>query len=128
MKIFEQFKISKEFIEQTKFVKIYMCIINDKVYKIIFTKKIANKRTIIHFIDNTVYWEQAPYIWRLAGKQNDDKIPIYKFDTSKISNTIFVVRGTPLGDEGLDADMFRSFKNYNENFVNCITYRKFKRM
>lgn len=128
MKTFKQFKTSKKFIEQTKFVEIYKCTINDKEYKIIFTKRIANKRTIIHFIDNTVYWEQVPYIWRLAGRQNGDKIPIYKFDTQKNSNIIFVVKGTPLGDEGLDDGIFRCADNFDENCINVMSYDRFKKL
>ena len=50
-----------------------------------------------------------------------------KFD-GKIMNTIFVLKGNPGGDEGLDNGIFRSSKKYDENFVNCITYKKFKSM
>lgn len=127
MKIFECFKLSKELINETEFVKIYKLICEEKEYKIIITKRAANKYTIIHFIDNTVFWEQIPRLPRLAGRQYGDKIPIYKFE-GKILNTIFVIKGTPLGDKGLDDGFFRSLKNYNENFVNCMTYKQFKQM
>lgn len=127
MKIFECFKRSKELIDETEFVKVYKLIYGEKDYKIIITKRAANKHTVIHFIDNTVCWEQIPRFPRLAGRQYGDKIPIYKFD-GKIFNTIFVIKGAPLVDRGLDDGFFRSPKKYNENFVNCMTYKRFKQM
>ena len=127
MKIFEQFKISKQLIEKTRFTKVYKCVSDNKEYKIILTKKFANKHTIIHFAEDSIYWEQIPRFWRLSGSKRGKKILIYKFD-EKVLNTIFVVKGTPLGDEGLDNGIFRSLKKYDENFVNCTTYKKFKNM
>ena len=53
---------------------------------------------------------------------------IYKFNSEKNKNTLFVVKGNPRGDEGLDNGIFRSFKKYDENCVNCITYNKFKQI
>ncbi len=129
MKMFDCFKRSKELIEETKFVEVYKLLYNDKEYKIIVTKKIANKGTMLRFIDDTVYWQQIHRlpIFFFYG----DKTPVYKFDvdyTGKVSNTFFVVRGTPLGEEGLDNGIFRSPKKFDENFVNCMTYKKFKKM
>ena len=129
MKIFNCFKLSKQLIEETAFVKVYKLLYNDKEYKIIVTKKIANKGTMLRFIDDTVYWQQ---IHRLPiFLYYGDKTPVYKFDvdyTGKLSNTFFVVKGTPLGEEGLDSGIFRSPKKYDENFVNCMTYKRFKEM
>ncbi len=128
MKLFDSFKENKELINQTEFVNVYSVKCDDKAYTIIIPRKIANKKTIIHFIDNTIYWEQTPRFPRLAGRQFGDRIPIYKFDSGKVLNTLFVVKKTPLGDEGLDNGIFRSSKKYDENFVNCMTYKKFKEM
>ena len=100
MKIFDDFKRSKELIDETDFVKIYKLVCDEKEYKIILTKRIANKRTVIHFVDRTILWEQTPWFPRLAGRYYGDKIPIYKF-TDKPVNTIFVLKGVPLADEGL---------------------------
>ncbi len=129
MKMFDCFKLSKELIDETEFVKVYKLVYDEKEYKIIITKRFANKRTVIFFMDGTIYWEQIPLLRRgsvyICGK---GKIPIYKFYTEKVLNTLFVVRGTPLGDEGLDDGIFRSPKKYDETFVNCMTYKKFKKM
>ena len=128
MKLFNSFKINKELINQTEFVNVYSVKCDEKVYTIIIPKKRANNKTIIHFVDNTICWEQIPRFPRLAGRQYGDRIPIYKFDDNKFLNTIFVLKGVPLGDEGLDNGIFRSSKKYDENYVNCITYKKFKEM
>ena len=130
MKLFNTFKENKQLINQTEFVNVYSVLHEGKEYTIIVTRKIANKLTIIKFVDNTVYWEQLPLFWRISGKgyMCGDKIPIYKFNSEKNKNTLFVVKGNPRGDEGLDNGIFRSFKKYDENCVNCITYNKFKQM
>ncbi len=127
MKLFNSFKLNKELINKTKFVNVYSVKSDDKEYTVIIPRKTANKKTIIHFIDDTICWEQIPRFPKNAGRQYGDKIPIYKFN-EKVLNTLFVVRGNPLGDEGLDNGIFRSLKKYNENFVNCMTYKKFKKM
>ena len=128
MKLFNSFKEDKQLINQTEFVNVYSVKCDDKEYTIIIPRERANKKTIIHFIDNTICWEQIPRFPRLAGRQYGDRIPIYKFDDNKFLNTIFVLKGVPLGDEGLDNGIFRSSKKYDENYVNCITYKKFKEM
>jgi len=125
MKLFNSFKTSKELIDETEFVKIYKLNYNNKEYRIIITKRFANKRTIIRFIDDYIEWEQLPKFPRLAWGIGEKTI-IYKFKPEKIQNTLFVLKGIPLGDEGLDNGIFRSTKKYDENFVNCMTYKKFK--
>ena len=128
MKLFDSFKTSKELISKTQFVNVYSVKCDDKEYTVIFARRIANKHKIIHFIDNTIYWEQIPRFPKFSGHLYADRIPIYKFNSGKVSNTIFVVKGTPLGDEGVDNGMCRSPRKYDENFVNCITYKRFKNM
>ncbi len=127
MKLFDSFRRAKKLLNKTQFVNVYSVNCDDKEYTIIMPRKIANKRTVIYFIDNTIYWEQLPFNWRLAGRRDGDKVPIYKFD-GKVLNTLFVVKGNLFADEGLDNGIFRSFKKYDENFVNCISYKKFKNM
>ena len=127
MTLFETFRTKREHLLRTPFIDAFAVKYNSKEYTVILTRKIANKRTIIYFIDNTIYWEQTPRFPRLAGLHGE-RIPICKFNTANISNTLFVVKGVPLGDEGLDDGIFRSYKRYDDNFVNCITYKKFKQM
>jgi len=127
MKLFDAFEENGVLVDQTEFVDVYSVKWKDKEYKIIIPKRVANKRTVIYFVDKTVYWEQLSRFPRLAGKGYNNRVPIYKFN-GKIFNTLFVVKGTPLGDEGLDDGIFRSSKRFDDNFVNCITYKKFKQM
>ncbi len=128
MKLFDCFKSKKELVNQTEFVNVYSVKCDDKAYTIIIPRKIANKKTIVHLIDNTIYWEQVPRFPRLAGRQYGNRVPIYKFDSGKVGNTLFIVKGTPLAAEGLDNGIFRSSKKYDEKYVNCISYKKFKGM
>ncbi len=128
MKLFDAFKKAKELIGESEFVKVYKTVCDEKEYRIIIAKKYANKHTIIHFIDNTICWEQIPFFrWGSVYLFGQGRIPIYKFE-GKVLNTLFVVKGMPGGDEGLDNGIFRSPKRYDENFVNCMTYKKFKKM
>ena len=127
MNLFDCFKESKRLVKQTEFVNVYSVKCDDKEYKIIIPKKRANDHTVIHFIDNTICWEQIPRFPRIVGRCYSERIPIYNFD-GKISNTIFVVKGAPLADEGLDSGIFRSRRRYDENFVNCMTFKRFKEM
>ena len=128
MKLFNSFKENKQLINQTEFVNVYSVKCDDKEYTIIIPRERANKKTIIHFIDNTICWEQIPFFrWGSVYLFGQGRIPIYKFD-GKVLNTLFVVKGMPGGDEGLDNGIFRSPKRYDENFVNCMTYKKFKQM
>lgn len=127
MKLFPSFKASKKLINQTEFVSVYSVSCDEKAYTIVIPKKRANNKTVIHFIDNTIFWEQVPRFPRLGGNHSGDRIPIYKF-AENVSNTLFVLKGNPLGDEGLDTGIFRSSAKYDDNFVNCVTYNKFKKM
>lgn len=127
MKLFESFQTNKELLLKTKYIKAYSVKCNEKEYTVIVTRKIANKRTSLYFIDSTIYWKQRPLFLNRTGYLGE-KIAICKFDTQNIANTLFVVRGTPLHDEGLDNGIFRSIKNYDEKFVNCLTYNQFRQM
>ena len=127
MGLYACFNANKELQLQTKYINAYSVQWNGKEYTIIVPRKIANKRTYYFFQDNTIFWMQIPRFPRLTGPYGE-MIPICKFNSDKIANTLFVVRGTPLGDEGLDNGIFRSSRKYDENFVNCISYEKFKKM
>ena len=109
---------------ETPYIKVYSVPYQGKEYTIILPKKVANKRTMIYFVDNTIYWQQRPWLPRVMG--HSPLIPICKFDVDKTANTLFVVKGNPLGDEGLDNGIFRSIKKYDEKLVNCMSYERFK--
>ena len=127
MKLFESFQANKELLLKTKYIKAYSVKCNDKEYTIILTRKVANKRTILYFVDSTIYWKQMPRFLQRTGHYGE-KIAICKFDSQNTANTLFIVRGAPLHDEGLDNGIFRSIKKYDEKFVNCLTYNQFRQM
>ncbi len=128
MKIFDAFKNSRELVEEAGSVKIYKCFSENVEYRIIITKKIANKFSIIHCIDDYIAWEQVPRFWRLAGRRYGDRIPIYKYDKNKNVVAIFVVRGIPNGITGLDDGIFRCANNFDISCLNVMTYRRFKKL
>ena len=116
MKLFDSFKANKKPLEQTAFVKVYSVKCEEKEYTVVIPKKTANKQTVLHFENDTVFWEQLPLFWRLAGRRDADRITIYRFD-KKLTNTLFVVKGAPFCDHGLDNGIFRKFKKC-DNLLN----------
>ncbi len=128
MKIFEQFKKLKSCDEETKHLKIYKLTQSGKDYKIILTKKSANRFTIFHCVDDTILLEQVPRFYRLAGKfpGTGDRLSIYKFQNNNNCVTIFVIKGKPNGITGLDDGIFRSASKFDENLINIMTLRNFK--
>ena len=128
MKLFEQYKISKQLIEKTKFVKIYMCNFNGKEYKIVLTKKFANNHSIIHCKDDEIVWQQVPRFFNWGGKMVGASDVICKFVRNKNCVTIFVVRGKPNGITGLDDGVFRCANNFDDNYINVMSYSRFKKL
>lgn len=125
MKLFEQFKKTKQLLDETEFVRVYKCISHNKEYRIVITKKRANFRSVIHCIDNYIAWEQVPFFFPqivVCG----DRVPIYKFSEDKNVVTVFVVKGEPKGISGLDVGMFRSANRFDGSCVNVMSYSRFK--
>ena len=127
MSIFEEFKRSKELVKETEFVKIYKFVCDEKEYRIVMPYRVANRRTIIHCEDSYIYWEQIPILPRMGGIYGD-KVPVYKWNKKTDVVTIFVIRGRPGGVKGLDAGIFRSANNFDEDYLNVMSYRRFKKI
>ncbi len=128
MKLFEQFKISKQLTQETKFVKVYKCVSNDKEYKIIITKKFANRHTIIHCTDDRIVWEQIPALINWGGKMPGKRETLYKFVQDKNSVILFVIKGKPNGITGLDDGVFRCANNFDGNYINVMSFGRFKQL
>lgn len=131
MSIFEEFKRSKELVGETCFVKIYKLVYKWKEYRIVITRRFATKRMLIHLADGFVYREQVPLfstLLSLVGGSCRDISPIYKWDKEKDVVTIFVIRGRPGDITGLDAGIFRSANNFDEDYLNVMSYRRFKKI
>ena len=127
MKIFEAFKLSKKLAEKTKYVRIYRCTCDRKEYNIILTRRFADKRSVIHCINDYVAWEQLPRMPVLSGL-NGEKVPVYKFSDNKNAVTVFVVRGKPNVITGLDEGIFRGANNFDDRYINVMSYGRFKKI
>ena len=99
-----------------------------KNYEIYFTRKRANKYSIIHCENNTVEWEQFPVLPRVAGKRCGERVPIVSLSPSKDSVRIFVVMGRPNVITGLDEGIFRSIHKYDESFIIVMSMARFKEL
>ncbi len=128
MKIYEQFNRTKNLITETEFVKIYQCTVDDQKYKVILTKERANQRTAIHCVDHCIGWEQRPLITRNSGYHPGEYVPVYQFSDHKDGTTLFVVRGRPRVIEGLDEGIFRCANRLTSDYVNVMSFGRFKEL
>ena len=98
----------------------------NRSYEIYFTRKRANKYSIIHCRNNTIEWEQFPVLPRIAGKRYGERAPIISLSPSKECVRIFVIMGSPNSITGLDEGIFRSIHKYDENYINVMSEKRFK--
>ena len=101
---------------------------DNKKYEIYFTRKRANRYSIIHCKNNTIEWEQFPVLPRIAGRRYGIREPIIKLATSKDCIRIFVIMGKPNSITGLDEGIFRSIHKYDENYLNVMSESRFKEL
>ena len=99
----------------------------DKRYEIYFTRKRANKYTIIHCENNSIEWEQFPVLPRITGRFYGERELLISFDSSKECVRIFVIMGKPNSIIGLDEGNFRSFYKFDENCINIMSEARFKK-
>lgn len=125
MRVFKEYKTSKRLIEKTKFVKIYKFILDDREYKIVLTRKYANKYSIIHCKDDRIVWQQITRFFNWGGKAVGTMDVIYKFVQDKNCVTLFVIRGKPNGITGLDDGIFRCANNFDDRYINVMSYKRF---
>lgn len=99
---------------------------DNKKYEIYFTRKRANKYSIIHCTNNTIEWEQFPILPRIAGRRYGERTPIVSLTPTKEFVRIFVIMGKPNSIIGLDEGIFRSVHKYDENYINVMSEARFK--
>ncbi|MBE6757326.1 MAG: hypothetical protein E7552_02095 [Ruminococcaceae bacterium] len=92
------------------------------------TKRFANKHTVLKCDGNRIVWEQIPALFNWGGSMHGEDIPIYQYNQERERCVIFVVRGKPNGVIGLDDGIFRSADKFDENCVNVMTYKRFKKL
>ena len=113
------------FTDETGLVKLEL---NGKKYEIFFTRKRANKYSIIHCKNTTIEWEQFPVLPRVAGRDDGKRDPIIKLAPSKDCIRIFVIMGKPNSIIGLDEGIFRSIHKYDKNYINVMSESRFKEL
>ena len=130
-KIYERFKELKKQCHRNWFMdKVGLVKFEDdnKKYEIYFTRKRANKYSIIHCENNTVEWEQFPILPRIAGRRYGIREPIICIAPSKECVRIVVILGKPNFITGLDEGVFRSIHKYDENYINVMSEARFKEL
>lgn len=99
---------------------------NDKSYEIYFTRKRANRYSVIHCQDNTIQWEQCPVLPHLSGRRYGIRQPIISLGPSKNCVRLVVILGKPNSITGLDEGIFRSVHKYDEAYLNVMSEARFK--
>ena len=130
-KIYARFKELKKESTQNWFMdKIGLVKFEDdnKKYEIYFTRKRANRYSIIHCKNNTIEWEQFPVLPRIVGRMYGIREPIISLARSKDCIRIFVIMGKPNSIIGLDEGIFRSIHKYDENYINVMSEARFKEL
>ena len=100
---------------------------NNQKYEIHFTRKRANRYSIIHCKNNTIEWEQFPVLPRIAGNlYHGKREPSISIAPKKGCVRIVVILGKPNSITGLDEGDFRSIHKYDENYINVMSQASFK--
>lgn len=101
---------------------------DNKKYEIYFTRKRANKHSVIHCKNNTIQWDQLPILPRIAGRTHGTREPIISLAPTKECVRIVVILGKPGSITGLDEGTFRSIHKYDENYINVMSEARFKNL
>ena len=98
-------------------------------YRVIMTKKRANRLSVIRCMNNMVVWEQIPLLHLLSNARGAseaiDSIPVA---VSKEYVTLFVIKGRPGRIEGLDEGIFRSAGTIDSACINLMSEKKFREL
>ena len=97
-----------------------------KRYEIYYSRRRANKYSILHCVNHAIEWEQVPVLPRIVGRMYGLRVPILQIVPEKNCVRVFVVRGKPNYISGLDDGIFRSVHKYDEAYVNVMSEARFK--
>ena len=106
-------------------------IFNNEVltYRVIVTKRRANKLSLIRCVNGAVVWEQIPLLYLRNNERGRgdivDSIPI---TVDKNCVTFFVIKGRPRSIQGLDEGIFRSAKNFDFSYINLMSEKIFRKL
>ena len=98
-------------------------------YRVITTKRRANRLSLIRCVNNAVVWEQIPLLYlryNERGRGNViDNIPV-SIDKNMV--TLFVIKGKPRSIWGLDEGIFRSAKRMDASYVTLMSEKRMKEL
>ena len=98
-------------------------------YRVIITRKRASKLSLIRCVNNTVLWEQIPFLYlRYNERDRGDVIDHIPVSVDKNTVTLFIIKGKPRSIWGLDEGMFRSAKHMDASHINVMSEKKFKEL
>ncbi|MBR2335160.1 MAG: hypothetical protein IKA62_02905 [Clostridia bacterium] len=98
-------------------------------YRVIMTRKRANKLSLIRCSGRTVVWEQIPFLYlRYNERGRGEIIQNIPVAIDKGCTTVFVVKGRPRSIWGLDEGIFRSANKFDKCFVNVMSEKRFKKL
>lgn len=98
-------------------------------YRVIMTKKRANKLSVIRCMNNTVIWEQIPLLCLLNNARGEGEvIDCMPVAVNKEYVTLFVIKGRPGRIEGLDEGIFRSAGKFDAACINLMSEKKFRHL
>ena len=96
-------------------------------YRVIMTRKRANKLSLIRCSGRAIAWEQIPFLYlRYNERGRGDVIANIPVGVDKKCVTIFVIKGKPRSIWGLDEGNFRSANKFDKDFVNVMSEKRFK--
>ena len=98
-------------------------------YRVIITRKRANKLSLIRCVNNTILWEQIPFLYlRYNERGRGDVIDYIPVSVDKNMLTLFVIKGKPRSIWGLDEGIFCSVKHMDPSHINVMSEKKFKEL
>ena len=101
----------------------------DVTYRVIITRKRANKLSLIRCVNSAILWEQIPLLYlRYNERGRGDVIDNISVSVDKNIVTLFVVKGKPRSIWGLDEGVFRSAKYMDASYINVMSEKKFKEL
>ena len=98
-------------------------------YRVIMTKKRANRLSLIRCMNKTVVWEQIPLLYlRYNERGRGDVIDTITVDVDKKYVTLFVIKGKPREFWGLDEGAFCSANHFDASRINLMSEKRFKKL
>ena len=101
---------------------------DSKKYEIYYTRKTANRCSVIHCKNSMVEWEQLSVLSHLLGKRGGIREPIISIAPTKECVRIIVILGNPKSITGLNEGKFRSVDKYDEDYINVMPWQSFKNL